>query len=139
MQHNFLESTTKYKEAADQKWRLVEFDVGDFVWAVLTKDRYPAHEYNKLAAQKVGPYEIVEKINPNACRLKIPSHVNTSDVFNVKHLMPYRGDSLEEEEVVSNSRVNSFKPREDDADSITEDYLETWGHHYTRTARGPSR
>ena len=38
VQHNLLESTTKYKEAADQKKRLVEFDVGDFVWAMLTKD-----------------------------------------------------------------------------------------------------
>ena len=50
VQHNLLESTTKYKKAADQKRRLVEFDVGHFVWAVLTKDRYPAHEYSKLVA-----------------------------------------------------------------------------------------
>ncbi|GFZ09853.1 hypothetical protein Acr_21g0004520 [Actinidia rufa] len=109
VQWNLHESTTKYKEATDKKRRLVEFDVRDFVWAVLTKDQYPAHEYSKLAARKVGPYEIIEKINPNAYWLKLLSHANTSDVFNVKHLMPYRGgDSLEEEEEVLNSRANSF-------------------------------
>ena len=132
VQQNLLESTTKYKDAADKKRRLVEFDEGDFVWAVLTKDRYPAHEYSKLAARKVGPYEIIEKINSNAYRLKLPSHTNTSDVFNVKHLIPYRGDSSEEEEEVLNSRANSFQPGEEDADSKAEDYLETRGRRYTR-------
>ncbi|GFS29747.1 hypothetical protein Acr_00g0008180 [Actinidia rufa] len=131
VQQNLLDSTIKYKDAADKKRRLVEFDVGDFVWTVLTKDRYPAHEYSKLAARKVGPYEIIEKINPNAYLLKLPSHVNTSDVYNVKHLMPYRGDSSEEEEVL-NSRANSFQSGEDDVDSKAEDYLETRGCHYAR-------
>ena len=42
-------NTAKYKEHADQKRRAVEFEVGDFVWAILTKDRFPAHEYSKLA------------------------------------------------------------------------------------------
>ena len=60
-------------------------------------------------------------------------------MFNVKHLIPYRGDSSEEEEVVQNSRENSFEPGEDDADSIAEDYLETRGRRYARATRGPSR
>ena len=42
----------------------MEFEVGDFVWAVLTKDRYPVGEYNKLSAKKIGLVVIVEKINP---------------------------------------------------------------------------
>ena len=119
---------TKNKYAADNKRCLVEFEEGDFLWAMLTKDRYPTHEYSKLASQKVGPYEIIEKINSNAYRLKLPSHTNTSDVFNVKHLIPYRGDSSEEEEEeVLNLRANSFQPGEEDADSKAEDYLETRG------------
>ena len=103
-----------------------------FLWEVLTKDRYPAHEYSKLAAQKVGPYEIIEKINPNAYQLKLPSHTNTSNVFYVKHLKPYYGDSSEEE--VLNSKANSFQPLEEDADSKAEDYLEIRGLHYTHGA-----
>nr|GEW81322.1 hypothetical protein [Tanacetum cinerariifolium] len=33
--------------------------------------------------------EIMEKMNSNAYRLKLPSHIRRSDVFNVKHLLPY--------------------------------------------------
>jgi hypothetical protein len=69
---NLQESTAKYKASADKKRRAVEFEEGDFVWAVLTKDRFPVGEYNKLAARKIGPVEVIEKINPNAYRLKLP-------------------------------------------------------------------
>ncbi|KAG5527003.1 hypothetical protein RHGRI_028065 [Rhododendron griersonianum] len=116
------ESSAKYKQAADKKRRAVEFDVGDFVWAVLTKDRFPAGEYNKLAARKIGPLEILEKINPNAYKLKLPSHIRTSATFNVKHLIPYRGDSSDEES--ANSRTNSLQPGEDDADLIAYAYMD---------------
>ena len=50
-------------------------------------------EYNKLVARKIGPLEILEKINPNAYRLKLPSDMRTSNVFNVKHLVQYRGEN----------------------------------------------
>ena len=36
--------------------------------------------------------EITEKINANAYRLALPSHVHTTDVFNVKHLFKYEPD-----------------------------------------------
>ena len=49
--------------------------MGHYVWVVLTKDRFPVGEYNKLSAKKIGPVEIVEKINSNAYRLKLPSHI----------------------------------------------------------------
>ncbi|KAF7130340.1 hypothetical protein RHSIM_Rhsim10G0033500 [Rhododendron simsii] len=120
-QQNLLEATAKYKCAADKKRRLLEFAVGDFVWAVLTKDRFSAGEYNKLAARKIGPLEVVEKINSNAYRLQLPSHIRTSNVFNVKHLFPYHGDNSDDEP--ANSRSNSFQPREDDADHIAEEYM----------------
>ena len=77
------ETSTKYKQTADKKRRVVEFEIGDFVWAILTKDRFPVGEYNKLAARKIGPLEILEKINLNAYRLKLPSHMRTSNVFNI--------------------------------------------------------
>ena len=64
------------------------------VWAILTKDRFPVGEYNKLAARKIGHLEILEKINPNAYRLKLPSHMRTSDVFNVKALFGFFFSSL---------------------------------------------
>ena len=59
----------------------MEFEVGDYVLAVLTKDRFSMGDYNKLSAKKIGPVEIIEKINPNAYQLKLPSHIRTADVF----------------------------------------------------------
>ena len=40
--------------------------------AVLTKERFSAHEYNKLKARKIGPLEVLEKINVNAYCLALP-------------------------------------------------------------------
>ncbi|KAH9681967.1 Endonuclease [Citrus sinensis] len=100
---------------SDKKRRALEFQVGDLVWAILTKDKFLVGEYNKLSARKIGPLEIIEKINPNAYRLKLPSHIRTADVFNVKHLIPYRDDH--DEDVVAdnpNSRANSLHPGEND-------------------------
>ncbi|KAF8379813.1 hypothetical protein HHK36_029262 [Tetracentron sinense] len=39
-QKNLMDSIAKYKVAADRKKRVVEFEEGDFVWAILTKDRF---------------------------------------------------------------------------------------------------
>ena len=47
------EASAKYKQTTNKKRRVVEFEVGDFVWAILTKDRFPVGEYNKLAARKI--------------------------------------------------------------------------------------
>ncbi|GKC76647.1 putative reverse transcriptase domain-containing protein [Tanacetum coccineum] len=92
----------------------LDFEAGDFVWAVLTKDHFPVGEYNKLLAKKISPLEIVEKINSNAYRLKLPSHIHCFDVFNVKHLLPYYGDSSDDDLVV-NSRAKFVYPRGNDA------------------------
>jgi hypothetical protein len=116
------ESTAKYKASADKKRRAIEFEERDFVWAILTKDRFPVGEYNKLAARKVGPVEIITKINPNAYRLKLPSHIKTSDVFNVKHLVPFMEDSSEED---ANLRTNSLQPGEDDVNQIDSEFMKT--------------
>ncbi|KAH9803208.1 hypothetical protein KPL71_001674 [Citrus sinensis] len=111
MQESLKQTTEGYKIVADKKRRALEFQVGDLVWVVLTKDRFSVGEYNKLSTRNIGPLKIIEKINHNAYRLKLPSHIRTADVFNVKHLIPYRGDH--DEDVVAdtpNSRANSLHP-----------------------------
>ncbi|GJR80379.1 putative nucleotidyltransferase, ribonuclease H [Tanacetum coccineum] len=117
---NLVRANSKYKQDADQKRRHVNFEVGDFVWAVLTKDRFPVGEYNKLSAKKIGLLEIVEKINSNAYRLKLPSHIRCSDVFNVKHLLHYHGDSSDDD-LVMNSRANFVYPGGNDAGPSVEE------------------
>ena len=47
----------------------------DFVLGLPRTQR--AEEYNKLSAKKIGPLEVLEKINPNAYRVKLPSHLCT--------------------------------------------------------------
>lgn len=86
---NLEASVTKYKAAADAHRRRLVFDAGDLVWAVPTRDRMPAHAYNKLKAKKIGPLKVLERINDNAYRLRLPSDITTSDVFNVKYISRY--------------------------------------------------
>lgn len=120
---NLIAASCAYKAAADKGRRKVIFEVGDFVWAVFTKDPFPPHEYDKLAACKVGPVEILERINPNAYRLALPSHLHTSDIFNVKHLIPYVGDTSSNDDS-ADSRVNLPNPVGDDVDQIPLAYME---------------
>ena len=105
----------KYKSSADKRRCHVEFEVDDYVWAVLTKDCFSVGDYNKLSTKKIGPVAIVEKINPNAYWLKLPSHIQIIDVFNVKHLIPYVDDSSSEDDDATNSRANFVHARGNDA------------------------
>lgn len=56
----------------------VLFDVGDYVWVVLNRDRFPVREYTKLRDRKIDCCEIVQKINDNTYRLCLPSHLKIS-------------------------------------------------------------
>ena len=83
-------------------------------------------DYNKLSTKKIGPVEIVEKINPNAYRLKLPSHIRTVDIFNMKHLTPYVGDSSLGKDDKGNLRVNFLHPGGNDVVEKALDFLEKW-------------
>ncbi|PKI36963.1 hypothetical protein CRG98_042664 [Punica granatum] len=81
-------------------------------WQSLWKmDRFSTGDYHKLAARKIGPVEVIEKINSNVYPLKLPSHIRTANVFNEKHLIPYAGDSSDDDD----SMANSLHPGENDA------------------------
>lgn len=54
----------------------------------ITKDRMPSHEYNKLAKGKLGPLEVLEKINPNAYVLQLPGHIHAL-IWNISAKLPY--------------------------------------------------
>ena len=124
MHDNLVQSIAKYKSNAYKRRYHVEFEIGDYVWAVLTKDHFSMGDYNKLSAKKIGPVEIVEKINPNAYRLKLLSHIRIADVFNIKHLIPYIGDSFSGDDDAPNSRENFLHPAGNDAEQKRIEYLE---------------
>ena len=56
------ETSAKYKQTTNKKCRVVEFEIGDFVWAILTKDRFPVGEYNKLAAERLVLWRFLRKL-----------------------------------------------------------------------------
>ncbi|CAA7029555.1 unnamed protein product [Microthlaspi erraticum] len=90
---NLHGSAIKYKRAVNKHRQELLFEPGDLVWVVLTKDRMPLHEYNKLRSRKIGPVKVLERINPNAYRLELPAQIHTANVFNVKHLSRFVGDN----------------------------------------------
>jgi hypothetical protein len=47
-----------YKALADTQHKRVVFEVGDLVWAILTRDRFQC-EYNKPKERKIGHYEVL--------------------------------------------------------------------------------
>lgn len=97
----------KYKSHADTRRRELIFAPGELVWVVLTKDRLPAHEYNKLRSRKIGPLKVLERINDNAYRVELPDHIMTANVFNVKYLSKFKGDNEDQD-----SGSNLLLPRE---------------------------
>ncbi|KAL4191109.1 hypothetical protein AMTRI_Chr07g28060 [Amborella trichopoda] len=89
----------------------------------MTKDRLSAGEIHKFSQSKIGPCEEVHMINDNAYKLKLPKHIRTFDVFNVKHLLPCHGDTFDNK--LPNLMANSFEERGTDAaQNIALNYLD---------------
>ncbi|XP_031404521.1 uncharacterized protein LOC116213641 [Punica granatum] len=65
VQHNLEKAAMKYKTVADRKRRHVKFKVDDFVWAVLTNDRFSANDYHKIAARKIGDSSDYDDLKAN--------------------------------------------------------------------------
>lgn len=63
-------------------------------------------KYSELKATARG------KIPMNAYRLSLPSHIHTSDIFNVKHLVPFTWENDSGDEADSDSRENRFQDEE---------------------------
>ena len=66
----------------------------------------------KLPPRFDGPFEVLEKINPNAYKIDLPREYGVSATFNVADFSPY----LDEEDEVPSLRTNSSQVGEDDGD-----------------------
>jgi len=62
-----------------------------------------------------GPFEILEKVGPNAYKVDLPGEYGVSASFNVADLSPY----FEENEEIPSLMSNSNPPGEDDGDHPT--------------------
>ncbi|KAH9181425.1 hypothetical protein AeNC1_016600 [Aphanomyces euteiches] len=90
----------RQKNCYDRRRSSVEFKLGDLV--MLATRNIPLkhaqladkNEKSKLVPRYIGPFEIVEVINPNAMRLKLPPNMNRlHDVFNVDRLKHHVANS----------------------------------------------
>lgn len=81
----------------------------------------PAREYNKLRVQKIGPIEVIERINANAYRVRLPTDIHTTDVFNIKHIFLYHVE-IDDPDL----RANLFLPRNPDAEHLCRARLRYW-------------
>jgi len=75
---------------ADQHRRPAVFAVGDSV--LLSTDGLQLRQgTNKLCSRYIGPFEVIEVINPNAYKLKLPPQLQAlHPTFNIEKLKPYR-------------------------------------------------
>ncbi|GKV53145.1 hypothetical protein SLEP1_g59685 [Rubroshorea leprosula] len=85
-------SNHRYKAHHDKHQKKVVYKEGDWVWIHLRKERFPNRPNVKLAPRADGPFQIVEKINDNAYKIKLPGDYGVSATFNVADLSPYYED-----------------------------------------------
>jgi hypothetical protein len=84
---------------------------GDLIWLHLRKERILDFRKSKLMFCADGHFKLLEKINDNAYKLKLPPEFGVSPTFNISDLQPYLG---EEDEVPS--RTTSIQEGENDED-----------------------
>jgi hypothetical protein len=80
------------KSYADNRRRLLEFEVGDCVFLMVTPMRGVMQlvKKGKLSPRFVGPFEITQRVERLAYRIALPPYlVGTHDVFHMSMLRKY--------------------------------------------------
>jgi hypothetical protein len=85
-----VQKNEKFASQANKGQKRVIFELGDWVWVHMRKERFPGHRRTKLHHLGDGPFQILEKINDNAYKVDLP------------------GDAGDD------SRLNPFEEREND-------------------------
>jgi len=88
---------------ANKRKKNVQYQPGDLVWIHLRKERFPGKRKSKLMPRSDGPFEILEKIGPNAYKVDLPGEYGVSATFNVADLSPYYDPSDDLPSLRSNS------------------------------------
>jgi len=104
----------KYAKLANKRRKALLFDVGDWVWLHLRKDRFPTQRKSKLMPRGDGPFQVLKRINDNAYELDIPDTFLGSHTFNISDLTPFSVG-------LQNSWSNSLQLREYDGDQDQEE------------------
>jgi len=84
------------KSYADKRRRLLEFQVGNKVFLKVSpiKGIKRFGMRGKLSSRHIGPYEIIEQLNPTAYHLDLPPELeHVHNVFHISQLRKYILDS----------------------------------------------
>ena len=75
--------------------REIDFAINDYVWLSTKNLHIPSFEFipAKLRPKFVGPFKILQKVNPNAFKLDFPDTIKIHPVINVEFLKKFHGDS----------------------------------------------
>ena len=68
--------------------------MGDLVFDLLRKERFPKGEYNKLKLKNIGPCRILIKFSVNAYELEMPTGVGIYPIFHVADIYPFTVDDI---------------------------------------------
>ena len=103
---------SQVEQQVNKHKKSVHFQPGDLVWIHMRKERFPSKRKSKIMPRSEGPYEVVEKVGPNAYKIDLPGDYGISATFNVADLRPY----VDESEAIPSLRPNSSQPGVDDGD-----------------------
>ena len=83
------EAQDRYKDYADRhRLSQPQFKTGDRVW-LLRRNIQTKRPSTKLDYQRLGPFEVLQQINPVSYRLRLPSSMQIHPVFHVSLLENY--------------------------------------------------
>ena len=94
LKKNIAQAQEDAKKYANRKRKEQHFVVGDKVW-LSNANLALKKPSKKLTAKYSGPFEIIEKINDVAFKLKLPEHFRIHPVFHVSLFKPYNENTIE--------------------------------------------
>jgi len=95
IQEHIKAAQSRQKSYVDRRRRPLEFQVGDKVFLKVSpiKRVKRCNVRGKLSPRYIGPYEIIEKLNPVAYRLELPTELeHVHNVFHISQLRKYIPD-----------------------------------------------
>ena len=81
---NIERKNEQYAKQANKGRCKVVFQLGDWVWVHMQKERFPTQRKSKVKHKEDGPLQVFAQINDNAYKLDLPNnYANVSATFNV--------------------------------------------------------
>ena len=112
------------------------FKPGNLVW-LLRKFVKTTRPCEKLDYRKLGPYKVIEQINPVTFRLELPPSIRIHDAFHVSLLEPYEPNEFPERETIPPPAIEVNGHMEHEVEEILDSrilrnklyYLVHWAGH----------